>query len=159
MLVQVEITSFAVDSQRGLPLIILKECGGERSVAVPIGPLEASAIAMHSLDVETDKPLTIDLVGIVIEQLGGFLARVVISDLVEQSFSASIQVTAGSAVKVIDCRPCDAIGLALRSGCPIFVRDAVLSKVNSDTELSEEEQLRKHVRSIDTIEFGRFVLE
>ena len=159
MLVQVEIASFAVDPNRGLPLIILKECGGERSVAVPIGPLEASAIAMHSLDVQTDKPLTIDLVKTAIEQLGGTLVRIAISDVVEQSFSASIQVAADSSVKVIDCRPCDAIGLALRSGCPIFVRDAVFSKVNSDTELSEEEQLRKYIRSIDTTEFGRFVLE
>jgi hypothetical protein len=128
-------------------------------VAVPIGPLEASAIAMHSLDVQTDKPFTIDLVKIAIEQLGGFLVRIVISDVIEQSFSASIQVTAGSSVKVIECRPCDAIGLALRSGCPIFVRDAVFSKVNSDAELSEEELLRKQIRSIDTAEFGRFVLE
>jgi len=159
MLVQVEIASFAVDPGRSIPLIILRECGGERSVAVPIGPLEASVIAMHSLDVETDKPFTVDLVKTVIEQLGGFLVRIVISDVVEQSFSASIQVSAGSSVKVIECRPCDAIGLALRSGCPIFVRDAVLSKVNSDAELSEEEQLRKHIRSIDTLEFGRFVLE
>jgi len=159
MLVQVEIASFAVDPCRSLPLIILKECGGERTAAVPIGPLEASAIAMHSLDVETDKPLTIDLVRIAIEQLGGSLVRIVISDVVEQSFSASVQVTAGSSVKVIECRPCDAIGLALRSGCPIFVRDAVFAKVNSDAGLSEKEQLRKYIRSIDTAEFGRFVLE
>jgi len=159
MLVQAEIASFAVDPGRSIPLIILKECGGERTVAVPIGPLEATAIAMHSLDVETDKPLTIDLVKIAIEQLGGSVVRIVICDVVEQSFSASIQVAAGSSVKVIECRPCDAIGLALRSGCPIFVRDAVFSKVNSDIELSEEEQLRRHIRSIDTTEFGRFVLE
>ncbi|MCL2688323.1 MAG: bifunctional nuclease family protein [Chitinispirillia bacterium] len=159
MLLQVEITSFAVDNQRGMPLIILKEYGGERTVAVPIGPLEASAIAMHSLEVQTNKPLTIDLVRIAIEQLGGSIMRIVISDVTEQSFSASIHVTAGSSIKVIECRPCDAIGLALSSGCSIFVRDAVFSKVNSGIELSEEEQLRRHIRSIDTTEFGRFVLE
>jgi len=159
MLVQVEITSFAVDPQRSIPLIILKECGGERTLAVPIGPLEASAIAMHSLEVETSKPLTIDLVKIVIEQFGGSIMRIVISDVIEQSFSASIHIKLGSSVKVIECRPCDAIGLALSSGCPIFVREAVFFKVNSDMELSEEEQLRKHIRSIDAAEFGRFVLE
>ncbi|MDR0305489.1 MAG: bifunctional nuclease family protein [Chitinispirillales bacterium] len=159
MLIQVEITSFAVDPNRSIPLIILRELAGNRSIAVPIGPLEASAIAMHSLQVQTDKPLTIDLVKITIEQLGASLLRAVISDVQEQQFTAVLQIQAGSSVKVIESRPCDAIGLALRCNCPIFVKDTVFAKVNSDDELSEQENLRKHIKSIDTVEFGRFVLE
>ncbi|MFP4014867.1 MAG: bifunctional nuclease family protein [Chitinispirillaceae bacterium] len=159
MLVQVEVASFAVDPSRNAPLVLLREVGGIRSVAVPIGPLEASAIAIHSLQVEPEKPLTIDLVKIMMEELGAVLTRVVIYDVIEQAFQARLQIRSGSNVKVIDCRPCDALGLALRFDSPIFVNDAVFEKLQSGNGLSESEQLRKNIRNLDTTEFGRFVLE
>ncbi|MFP4165338.1 MAG: bifunctional nuclease family protein [Chitinispirillaceae bacterium] len=159
MLVQVEVASFAVDPARNAPLVVLRETGGIRSVAIPIGPLEASAIAIHSLQVEPDKPLTIDLVKIMIDELGATLRRVVIYDVIEQSFHARLQVQTGSAVKVVDCRPCDGVGLALRFDSPIFIDETVFNKLQSGSNLSESEQLRKNIRTLDTTEFGRFVLE
>jgi bifunctional DNase/RNase len=162
MLIPVEISSFAVDPAKGSPLIILREVGGGRSVAVPLDHSDANAIAMHTLQVRTDKPLTVDLVKIVVEQLGGVLYRVVVNDVREGGiFSASVIVRAdaGASIKVIDCRPCDAITLAVRCGAPMFVREAVFSKLASKSGLSEEECLRIHIRSIDTAEFGRYVME
>ncbi|MDG5816039.1 bifunctional nuclease family protein [Chitinispirillales bacterium ANBcel5] len=159
MLVQVEIASFAVDPGKNSPLILLKESGGARSIAVPIGPLEASAIAMQSLQVESQKPLTIDLVKIVIEQLGATLSRVVVYDFSEQVFLARLQVLTEKSVKFIECRPCDAISLALRCKCPIFVADSVFTKTQSGSSLSDADNLKKHISSLDTLEFGRYVLE
>ena len=158
MLIQAEIASFALDQSRNTPVIILKEVNGDRTLPVPIGPLEASAIAIESLNVVPEKPLTIDLVKLIMEQLGGNLKRVVIGDMVEQSLQARIHVGSGSGIVLIDCRPCDAIALALRCNVEIFINDRVFDHANG-TNQSEEEQLRHRIRSIDTLEFGKYFLE
>jgi bifunctional DNase/RNase len=159
MLIPVEISSFAIDPKRCMPLVILREIGGARSIAVPIEHSAANAIAMNALQVQFDKPFAIDLVKIAIEQLGAALYRVVIGDVADEVFTASIVISAASSLKVIDCRPCDAITLAVKCGAPIFVRDAVFLKLESDDGLSEAERLRERVRSVDATEFGKYVLE
>ena len=158
MLIEVEIASFALDPNRNTPVIILKEVSGERTLPVPIGPLEASAIAIESLNVTPEKPLTIDLVKLIMEHLGGTLQRVIISDIVEQSLQARIQVRSASGISLIDCRPCDAIALALRCRVTIFIDDRVLDLANAGIR-SAKERLRRRIRAIDTIEFGKYFLE
>jgi len=161
MLVPVEISSLAVDTAKGTPLVILKD-HDERVVAIPLDHSDANAIAMHSLQVRPDKPLAVDLVRIAVEQLGAVVYRAVISDVSEEGvFSACIVIRAdaGASIKVIDCRPCDAIALAARSNAPIFVRERVFSKQPDDSGMSEDERLRAHIRSIDTVDFGNYVLE
>ncbi len=158
MLVQVEIASFAMDTSRNSPVVILKEVSGKRTLPVPVGPLEASAIAIESLNVTPEKPLTIDLVRIILEQLGGKLTRVVIYDIQEQSILSRLQVTDGNSMIFIDCRTSDALALALRCGTSIFVKESVMEKGISGN-MSEKEKLRNNISSIDTIEFGRFFLE
>ena len=158
MLVQVEITSFAVDPNRNSPVVILKEISGKRTLPVPIGPLEASAIAIESLKVIPEKPLTVDLVKIIMEQLGGVLTRVVIYDIVEQSLQARLQITDGNSMIFVDCRPCDALALGIRCGTPIFVTEVVFGKYTTDNQ-SAKEKLRKNISSIDTTELGRYFLE
>jgi len=160
MLVPVEISSFAADTQMGTPLVVLKESGGVRTIAVPLDLAAANAIAMHSLQVEVDKPFAIDLVKIAVEQLGGTLYRVVISDVTDEGvFSSYIIIRAGMSLKVIDCRPSDAVALAVKCDAPVFVRDDVFAKLNSPKGQTEAEQLRERVRAIDTVDFGKYVLE
>lgn len=160
MLVEVEISSFALDPSRNTPVIILKEVSGKRTLPVPIGPLEASAIAIESLKVTPDKPLTIDLTRIIMEQLGGKLTRVIISDIVENSLHARLQIARGNgAVTMIDCRPCDALALAMRCKTPLYAIDLLFDKIQNGNSISEEEKLRKHISSIDTLDFGRYILE
>lgn len=158
MLIQVEIASFALDAQRNTPVIVLKEVNGDRSLPIPVGPLEASAIAIETLDVVPEKPLTIDLVRKLLEHLGGTLKRVVITDFVENSLQARIHVASASGVIIMDCRPSDAIALSLRCGTTIFVDDKVLDRTVSGT-VSVKEKLRRRIRSLDTIEFGKYFLE
>lgn len=158
MLVLAEIASFALDAERNTPVIILKESGGERTLAVPIGPLEASAIAVESLEMVPEKPMTIDLVAIILEKLGAKLSRVVIYDLLERSLMARMQIDSGSGILLVDCRPCDAIALALRCSVDILVEEQVLDRVSGGTR-SIKEQLRQRIRSIDTVEFGKYILE
>lgn len=158
MLIQVEIASFALDAQRNTPVIILKEVNGERTLPVAIGPLEASMIAIETLEVVPEKPLTIDLVKQVMEALGGKLSRVVITDIVENSMQAKAHVATFKGVVIMDCRPSDAIALSLRCGVAIFVEDKILDRTVSGT-VSVKERLRRRIRSLDTIEFGKYFLE
>jgi bifunctional DNase/RNase len=161
MLIPVEISSLAVDTAKGTPLVILKDSEG-RALPIPLDPSDANAIAMHFLRSGADKPFSVDLVRIVIKQLGGELYRAVISDVDEEGvFSAGIVIRAdaGASLKLIDCRPCDAVALAARSGTPIFARERVFAKRQDESGMTDEERLRAHVRSIDTVEFGKYILE
>ncbi len=159
MLNKVEIASFAMDPSQNIPIIILKELGGERTVPVSVGSTEASSIAIKYLDIASDRPLTIDLAKLIINELGGTLKRVVIHDLVELVFYANIHIATNNSVHVIDCRPSDAIALAIRCGCDIFVEDKVFEKNSVGHVLSDKDRLKRNITNIDTLEFGNYYLE
>jgi bifunctional DNase/RNase len=158
MLVQMEISSFALDPGRNTPVIILREKGGERTLPVPIGPLEAGAIAIESLEVTPEKPLTIDLAKLILEQLGGRLHHVVIHDVINQSLQARLHLVSERGTGIIDCRPSDAIALGMRCGAALFVEEDILKKDTDEAE-SPSKTLRARLRSMDTIEFGSYFLE
>lgn len=159
MLVKVEVASFGVDPGQNIPLIILKECGGERSLPLLIGSSEASAIAIRTLDISSERPLTIDLAKLIMQEFGGTLERVVIYDLVDQVFYARLQISAGKSVRIVDCRPSDAIALALRSDCPIFVEDSVFEKNENKKVLSDKDKLKRDIANLDTLDFGRYYID
>jgi hypothetical protein len=159
MLVLVEISSFGVDPEKNVPVIILKEVCGDRSVSVLVGPLEASAIAIKSLNVTTNRPLTIDIANGILKQLGGRLERVVIYDIIDHVFYARLIVKSSDGIHCIDCRPSDALSLAIRNDAPIFIREKVFDKLDSDPKKSHAEKLRNTIRSMNTIDFGRYFLE
>jgi bifunctional DNase/RNase len=92
------------------------------------------------------------------EQLGGVLSRVVIYDVVEQSLQARLQMANENTMIFIDCRPSDAIALAMRCASPIFVNEIVFEK-SSTEKVTEKDRLRRSISSIDTTEFGRYFLE
>lgn len=160
MLVPVEISALAVDTAKGTPLVILKDRAG-RVIAIPLDHSDANAIAMHTIRGQADKPLAIDLLRIAVEQLGAELYRAIISDMSEDGvFSASIVIRAdrGASLKIIDCRPCDAIALAVRGGVSIFAREHVFAKQADGSGMTDGDKLREYVRSIDTVEFGKYAL-
>ena len=159
MLIKVDIASFAVDPSQNIPVVILKENGGERTIPISVGSTEASSIAIKYLDIMSDRPLTIDLAKLIINELGAALKRVVIYDLVELVFFANIHLATEKSVHVIDCRPSDAIALALRCECDIFVEDAVFEKNLTGHVLSDKERLKRNIIGIDTLDFGNFYLE
>jgi bifunctional DNase/RNase len=159
MLIKVDIASFAVDPSQNIPVIILKENAGERTIPLSVGSIEASSIAIKYLDIKSERPLTIDLAKLIIKELGATLKRVVIYDLVDLVFFANIHLATEKSVHVIDCRPSDAIALALRCDCDIFVEDAVFEKNITGHVLSDKERLKKNITGIDTLEFGKYYLE
>jgi bifunctional DNase/RNase len=159
MLILLEIISFAVDPEKHTPVIILREASGERTFNVPVGPVEASAIAIKSMDILPDKPMTIDLVKLVMESLGATLDRVVIYDYADAMYLARLQIRAGDSVLLLQCATSDGLSLAIRCNAPIFATEEVFAKHPSAQEQSPVEALRLNISSMDTLEFGRYYLE
>lgn len=159
MLIKVEISTFGVDNQQNMPVIILKECGGERTIPISVGSMEASAIAIKSLDIVSQRPITIDLARLIITDLGGILKKVIINDLKKNVFYAKLYIAVDGKMHIIDCRPSDAIALALRCNCNIFVDDIVFDKTETGHILTKSERLKKSISQLDTMEFGRYYLE
>jgi hypothetical protein len=158
MLIAVEVASFAVQADNNEPLIILKETGGDRTIAMPIGPYEASAIAIKSLNVTSEKPLAVDLVKSILDTLQGKIEKVIISGPLSDP-SALLYVIIGNQMRVMECRPGDAIALAMRTEAGLFTDEKVFGKNAGVLALSEAEQLKNNISNIDTLDFGKYYIQ
>ena len=111
-------------------VVILRVKDSDRYLPIWIGPNEADAIAVKLQDVAVSRPLTHDLLGSVIDTLGAEVNSIVVSDLSNDTFFAKIVLAVNGGSVEVDCRPSDALALAVRSEAPIFVEDAVLDKAS-----------------------------
>ncbi len=125
-------------------VVLLKETAGDRYLPIWIGEFEAHAIAMELQGVDAPRPLPYDLMRALLTELGGNVERVVVSDLSMDVFYARIVVAIGGRTIELDSRPSDAIALAVRSGSPIFVEEAVMERagVNLDDDEASLEMER-----------------
>lgn len=161
MVCEVVVTGLAIDAASNSPVVLLKETGGERLLPIWIGPAEASAIAMQLAGIKMRRPLTHDLLKDVIDGLDVRVTKVVINDLIGQTFHAEIYLQQGQSMVKIDARPSDSIALALRTKSPIFVEEKVLALEGSGPQETEERQaqeLRERLKRIDPEDFGNFTL-
>ena len=122
-----------VDSIRVSPMnyqrvVILKEKESDRYLPIWIGPAEADAIAVKLQDLSVPRPLTHDLLGTIIDSLGGTIDHILVSDLQNDTFFAKITIQSNGESKEIDCRPSDAVALAVRAKVPIYANEEVLDK-------------------------------
>ena len=143
-------------------VVVLKEREGDRYLPIWIGPQEANAIALKLQDIDTPRPMTHDLLASVFQALEAQVLRVVVSDLVDDTFFASIVVRLDNHQVEIDARPSDAIALAVRLDTPIFAAEQVLDKaamVPGEEEEGEEpsdEQLLAFRDFVDTLDLDDF---
>jgi hypothetical protein len=127
-MLEMAIDSIRVSLMNYQRVVILKEKASDRYLPIWIGPAEADAIAVKLQDVTIPRPLTHDLLGNIIGALGGTVRHIVVSDLQNDTFYAKIVLDVDSRRVEVDCRPSDAIALAVRSKVPIFVEEGVLAK-------------------------------
>lgn len=127
-LVEMVVESVRVHMLSSQHVVILKEVDRDRYLPIWIGPWEANAIAMRLQGIAADRPLTHDLFATAIEELGGEIRQVVISDLADDTFHARLFLAIGERTMEIDSRPSDALALAVRSGARIFAEPAVLER-------------------------------
>ena len=125
-LVRMEIKGLMLDPTSNIPIVVLREEGGQIFLPIWIGVFEANAIALRIEGIEPPRPLTHDLLRSVFTHFQAEVQRIVISDLRENTFFARIDVVRGGESSEIDARPSDAIAIALRNEAPIFVRRDLL---------------------------------
>ncbi len=134
---EVKVRGLILDPGSNSPIVLLKEVSSDAMLPIWIGVYEANAIAMEIEKAAAQRPLTHDLLRNVVAQLGATVERVVITDLIESTFYATIVLDVGGRKVFIDSRPSDAIALALRTDSPIYVADHVMR--NSKNTISSQD--------------------
>jgi bifunctional DNase/RNase len=139
MEIEVKIRALMMDPHSGTPIIILKDVDSDTMLPIWVGAYEANAIALEIEKIAPPRPMTHDLLRNLITELGIQVERVVVTSLRDNTFFAVIEMRMSDGNRmVLDSRPSDAIALALRADCPIFV-DAEVIKASRNTVPSEEE--------------------
>lgn len=136
MLVRMKVEGLLFDPRSNMYILLLKEVDGTDTLPVWIGKPEADSIALALGKVATPRPLTHDLIKNLIEGLKIKVTRIVVTEILENTYYAIIYITDGKRDIPIDSRPSDAVAVALRTGAPIFVEDEILERKNTD-ELEE----------------------
>jgi len=163
-MIRVIVEGIGIDPSKQ-PVVVLKDAESNRSLPIWIGPAEARAIELELRGVKPDRPLSHDLLLAAIRMAHAKVLQVIVNDLQESTFFATIDIETSSGIKHIDSRPSDAIALAVRADCPIFIDGNVvdeLSKViiadeaapseetdgeeTTDLSAGEEEEIRRFKR-------------
>jgi|SRR5687767_2981466 len=141
MEIEVKIRALMMDPNSGTPIIILKDVNSETMLPIWVGAYEANAIALEIEKIAPPRPMTHDLLRNLIIELGLRVERVVVTELRDNTFFAVIEMqTSEGSPMLLDSRPSDAIALALRADCPIFV-DAEVIKASRNTVGTEGEEV------------------
>lgn len=171
-IVEVRVNGLILENKTQQNVVILREAEGTRILPIWIGPGEAHAIRRLLSEEPFPRPLTHDLVCLVVEGLRARVTRVVISDLRENTFFASIFIERDSEVLSLDARPSDSIAVALRAKASIYVNEKLLQdpprpdeggggEEEGPDEPSDEdkaEQLRRYLEKLNPEDFGKFQL-
>lgn len=150
---RMKVAGVTFDSKSNQPMVILRDLEEKRILPIWIGAFEANAILMELEGVHTSRPMTHDLIKLIIGGLGAKVTQVVINNLKEGTYFAEIKISIEGMTTKIDARPSDAIAVALRSGCPIFVEEHVLASGQwlEDDSLTEEEREKQFKEFIEEL--------
>src|SRR5207344_1825374 len=120
------IKGLMIDPITNMPIIVLRDQEGQRLLPIWVGVFEGNAIALQMEKVQTPRPMTHDLLKNVIDDLNAQVERIVVCELKENTFYATIYLQMGGRLTAVDARPSDAIALALRARAKIFVEHTVI---------------------------------
>ena len=141
MIIAVRVDRVTFDTTTNRFVVILKDDIHSRWLPIVVGSTEAQAIALQLEKISPPRPLTHDLMRNLLESIDVNVARIVVNDLRENTYYASINIKTNGTDQEIDARPSDAIALALRMQAPIFVEETVMKRAainDRDTEETEE---------------------
>jgi len=148
-----------MDPVANTPIVILKDVAGDTVLPIWVGVYEANAIALEMEKVTTPRPMTHDLIKNVLTGLETQVHKVVVTELREDTFYAVIWLEREGEVVSIDSRPSDALALALRVDCPIFVDDLVLKSSKLTTNMPDKitsDELRKWLEGLNDEDMGKY---
>jgi len=149
-----------MDPVTNMPIVVLKDVGGNSVLPIWVGIYEANAIALEIEKVSTPRPMTHDLIRTLLHGLETGMRKVVVSELKDDTFYAVIWLEKDGELISVDSRPSDALALALRLDCPIYVDDSVLKSSKASSAVSEKlnsnEELRRYLENLNDEDLGRY---
>jgi bifunctional DNase/RNase len=157
--IEVKIRGLMMDPVQNMPIVVLKDVNSDTVLPIWVGVFEANAIALEIEKTETPRPMTHDLLRDLVHGFDAVVNKVVITQLKDDTFYAAIWMQRDNEPIVIDARPSDALALALRADCPIYVSEDVLriSKLaNAGVENITAEELRKWLENLNDEDLGRY---
>jgi bifunctional DNase/RNase len=163
MLREMTVSGLTIDPFTNSPIMILKDVDSDKAVPIWIGLLEATAIASELENIKFSRPMTHDLLKNVMETMEIQVIKVEVCDLRDNTYFALIYLNRDGQEISIDARPSDAIALALRAKCPIFVADVVIQKARR-VDLSAQEAITNEegkkwteiLEGLDPDDFGKY---
>ncbi len=159
MEVEMKIRGLMMDPVTNMPIVVLKDINSDTVLPIWVGIYEANAIALEIEKVTTPRPMTHDLIKNVLTGLDAQVHKVVVSELKDDTFFAVIWLERQGNVISVDSRPSDALALALRVDCPIYVEEDVLKTSKQASAVSDRvsaEELRKWLEGLNDEDLGRY---
>jgi len=159
MEVEMKIRGLLMDPVTNMPIVILRESDSETVLPIWVGVYEANAIALEIEKVSTPRPMTHDLLKNLLIGLETTVRKVVVTELKDDTFYAVIWLDRGGEIISIDSRPSDALALALRMDCPIYVEEEVLKSSKLTTAASDRvssDDLRRWLENLGEDDLGRY---
>lgn len=157
------IAGLTVDSLTNSPIVILKEIGGERTLPIWIGLLEATAIASELEGIKFSRPMTHDLLKSIIDRMDVAVNKVEVCALKNNTYYALIHLTHNGKEVSIDARPSDALALSLRMNAPIFVAEEVIKKskeidltVEPEDKSEQGKKWQEILEKLNEEDFGKY---
>ena len=149
-----------MDPATNTPIVMLKDVGSDSVIPIWVGIFEANAIAFEIEKIAAPRPMTHDLVRNVIRDLNAQLEKIVITEIKDDTFYAVLWMRQENEPVTVDARPSDAIALALRADCPIFVSEQVMQSAKLNTTGPSDgptaDQLRGWLEGLNDEDLGRY---
>jgi len=159
MEVEMKIRGLMMDPVNNMPIVILKDVHGNTVLPIWVGVYEANAIALEIEKVSTPRPMTDGLMRNLLIGVSTGLGKVVVSELKDDTFYAVIWLDRDGELISVDSRPSDALALALRLDCPIYVEESVLKSSRQAATISDKvnnEELRRWLEGLNDEDLGRY---
>ena len=157
MEVEMKIRGLMMDPVTNMPIVVLKDVGGDTVLPIWVGVYEANAIALEIEKVTTPRPMTHDLIKNILIGFDTHVHKIVVSELRDDTFFAVIWMEREGKVISIDSRPSDALAVALRVDCPIFVDEEVLKTskaASTSADRISPDDLRKWLEGLNDEDLG-----
>lgn len=161
-MIEMQLGGLGFDPKNMSPIVLLRDSEERNFLPIWIGMFEAAAIAMELQDFKPPRPMTHDLLTKIIADLNGKVERIIINEIVDDTFYATIELFRKDKEKEkikVDARPSDAIAIAVRSNVPIFVSEQVMMKakmVNAEKDEEETKKFKEFINNINPEDFGKY---
>lgn len=158
-MIEVKVAGIVIDNKSNSPVMLLREISNDKVLPIYIGPAEAASIAYALENVKAIRPLTIDLMKLLVEGTRSKVKRINITAIRNDTFFAEIILETDSKIVSIDARPSDSVALAIRTNSPIYVAEDVMDTCATTMTLDDEsklKELRLNLRNLNPEDFGNY---